>query len=212
MNKRIGISLIALGASAALGWADAGTAASPDQATNTGAAAVPPGYSLTLTGNVRDFDFLAGAWTTVQRRLKARGVGSTEWNDAPANVHCAIRYLDGALTAEESYSPAGSVSGLFLYSFDIEKHQWSLYWIDPKTGKLESPLVGGFNGMRGDFYGDDVENGHPIKVRYSWIRKDRDHARWEQAFSFDNKSWETNWTTEFIRTDRATHCRKQDVE
>src|ERR1043165_4503865 len=22
----------------------------------------------------------------------------------------------------------------------VEKHQWALYWIDPKVGKLESPL------------------------------------------------------------------------
>jgi hypothetical protein len=45
-----------------------------------------------------DFGFLVGAWTTVQRRLTARGVGSTEWKDSPPNVHCATHYLDGAVT------------------------------------------------------------------------------------------------------------------
>ena len=83
-----------------------------------------------------------------------------------------------------------------------------VYWIDPKVGKLESPLVGGFDGARGEFYGDDVEDGRPIKVRYSWIKKDRDHARWEQAFSFDNRSWETNWTAEFTRTVPVKQCGK----
>jgi hypothetical protein len=173
-------------------------AASPSQ--------VPPGYSLTGTGSREDFDYLAGAWTTRQRRLKERNVGSTEWNDSPPNVHCATQYLDGGVTAEESYSPTKAVSGLFLYTFDLEKHQWSLYWIDPKSGKLESPLVGGFANERGEFYGEDVDNGHPIKVRYSWIKQDRDHARWEQAFSFDNQTWETNWTTEFSRADPAKYC------
>src|SRR5579859_5681424 len=78
-------------------------ATSPSQA--------PPGYSLTGTGSKTDFDFLAGAWTTRQRRLKERGVGSSEWKDSPANVHCATQYLDGAVIAEKSYSPAKTVSG-----------------------------------------------------------------------------------------------------
>jgi hypothetical protein len=169
-------------------------------------ALAPPGYSLTHGGGKEDFDFLAGTWTTVQRRLLARGVGSTEWKDSPPNVHCATHYLDGAFTVEESLSPAKGVTGLFLYAFDVERRQWTLYWIDPKVGRLESPLVGGFNGSLGEFYGEDVEDGRPVKVRYSWFVKDRDHARWEQAFSFDNRSWETNWTAEFTRTDSTKQC------
>lgn len=200
MKQGLGILLTLSALCGFLAWASA-VGASQE-------AVMPPGYSLLGTGSVRDFDFLAGAWTTTQRRLDKRGVGSTTWNDAPANVHCAIRYMDGVLTAEESFSPAGKVSGLFLYSFDLDKHQWDLYWIDPKGGKIDSPLIGGFNGSHGEFYGEDVEDGRPIKVRYSWVKEDDNHARWEQAYSFDNKSWETNWTTEFTRTDRATHCKK----
>jgi hypothetical protein len=172
-----------------------------------------PGYSLTRNGSRGDFDFLVGAWMTVQRRLIARGVGSAEWKDSPPNMHCATRYLDGAVTVEESYSPKKDVTGLFLYTFDLEKKQWSLYWIDPKSGKLDSPLVGGFDDdVHGEFYGDDVDDGRPVKVRYSWVKKDRDHARWEQAFSFDNRSWETNWTSEFTRTDPVKQCERNKGE
>jgi hypothetical protein len=35
---------------------------------------------------------------------------------------------------------------------------------------------------------------------------DRNHARWEQAFSYDNRTWETNWTAEFVRADPAAVC------
>src|SRR5437762_2197175 len=35
-----------------------------------------PGFSLARSGDREDFDFLVGEWTTVQRRLMARGVGS----------------------------------------------------------------------------------------------------------------------------------------
>jgi hypothetical protein len=176
------------------------TAPSPD-------VSAPPGYSLSHTGGKSDFDFLVGAWTTVQRRLTARGVGSTEWKDSPPNVHCATHYLDGAVTVEESFSPTKTPTGLFVYTFDVEKRQWSLYWINPKSAELDAPLLGGFDGTRGQFYGEDVDDGRPIKVRYSWVIKDRDHARWEQAFSFDNRSWETNWTTEFTRAEPGTQCR-----
>jgi len=189
------LSTVSLGGSAA-----EGAAAAP------GAAQVPPGYSLNGTGNRADFEFLAGAWTTQQRRLKKRGVGSVDWSDSPANVHCATRYLDGAFIAEESYSPTKTPSGLFVYTFDVAKRQWSLYWIDPKSGKLDAPLVGGFVNERGEFYGEDVEDGRPIKVRYSWVKRDADHARWEQAYSFDNTTWETNWISEFVRADPASHC------
>jgi hypothetical protein len=82
----------------------------------------------------------------------------------------------------------------------------SLYWINPKSAKLDAPLLGGFDDTRGQFYGEDVDDGRPIKVRYSWVIEDRNHARWEQAFSFDNRSWETNWTTEFTRTEPAKQC------
>jgi len=199
INSRTGVCTILLVAVLGGGAAEATAAA-------TGSEQLPAGYSLNGNGNRGDFDFLAGAWTTQQRRLKARGVGSVEWNDSPPNVHCATRYLDGAVIAEESYSPTKTVSGLFLYAFDIAKRQWSLYWIDPKSGKLDSPLVGGFVHERGEFYGEDVEDGRPIKVRYSWIKRDADHARWEQAYSFDNKTWETNWISEFARADPASSC------
>jgi len=91
------------------------------------AGATLPGYSLTRSGDREDFDFLVGEWTTVQRRLIARGVGSHEWRDSPPNVHCATRYMNGAVTVEESVSPEKAVTGLFIYSFDMEKHQWALY-------------------------------------------------------------------------------------
>ena len=171
--------------------------------------ALPPGYSLAGTGGRQDFDFLAGAWTTHQRRLKTRGQGSTEWVDAPSNVHCARQYLDGLTTAEESYSPTKSVTGLFLYLFDLQKRQWSLYWIDPQTGNLGSPLVGGFAGNHGAFYGQDVDDGRPVKVRYAWTKVDNDHARWEQAFSFDGRTWETNWTADFTRANPVEVCAKK---
>jgi hypothetical protein len=130
-------------------------------------AADPPGYTLARQGDMHDFDFLGGAWTTVQRRLKARNVGSRDWDEFPAQL-CLTHYLDGIANVDE----------------------------------LHMPTLGG----RGEFYGEDKDGDKPVKVRFIWESLDRDHARWAQAFSYDDKTWETNWTGDFTRADPAKLC------
>ena len=98
-------------------------------------AAVPPGYSTTRTGSSHDFDYFVGGWTTQQRRLKARGVGSTEWEEFPG-TECLALYLDGIATVDELYMPKTGRAGLTLRTFDSEKHQWSIYWVSSTTGRL----------------------------------------------------------------------------
>jgi len=168
-------------------------------------AAFPPGYSTTRTGDVHDFDYFAGGWTTHQRRLRTRGIGSTEWEEFPATL-CMSLYLGGMATVDELYFPTKGWAGLTLRTFDLEKRQWSIYWVSSASGKMDVPVVGGFDGNHGEFYGEDRDNGRPVKVRYTWNKVDRSHARWEQAFSYDNRTWETNWTADFVRADPATTC------
>jgi hypothetical protein len=169
-------------------------------------ATVPPGYSMERTGSMHDFDYFVGAWTTQQHQLKARGVGSNDWEDFSGNL-CMSLYLDGMVTVDEIYFPSKGRAGLTLRTFDPEKKQWSIYWVSSVTGRLDPvPVVGGFEGSHGEFYSDDHDNGRPIKVRFIWNKLDSDHARWEQAFSFDNRTWETNWTADFTRAHAATVC------
>jgi len=166
---------------------------------------LPPGYTTARTGGVHDFDYFAGAWTTKQHRLKARGVGSTEWEDFPATL-CMSLYLGGMATVDELYFPTKGWAGLTVRTFDVEKRQWSIYWVSSATGRLEPPVLGGFDGGHGEFYGEDRDGGKPVKVRYQWNELDHDHARWEQAFSYDGRTWETNWIADFTRADAATTC------
>ena len=86
---------------------------------------------------------------------------------------------------------------------------------DPQTditvawvpGSFEIPLaakkmaqVGGFDGDRGEFYGDDTHEGVAIRVRYIWSEITPSSARWDQAFSTDRgRSWETNWICALTR-------------
>lgn len=169
-------------------------------------APLPPGYSTSFKGASHDFDYLIGAWTTRQKRLKTLAVGSHDWVEAPANQHCTAPYLNGQAIVEQSEFPDHRPAGLFIYTFSPIQQQWSIRWVNAKTGELEPPYVGGFQGTRGQFYGDDDYNGRPIKVRIIWTHPDRDHARWEQAFSFDDRTWEVNWISDFTRADRAVIC------
>ncbi|PCC68496.1 hypothetical protein SAMN02745121_05198 [Nannocystis exedens] len=169
------------------------------------APALPPDYTTARTGDVHDFDYFAGGWTTVQRRLKARGVGSAEWEEFPATL-CMTPYLGGMATVDELYFPTKGWAGLTLRAFDLSRKQWSIYWVSSETGLLGTPVVGGFEGDRGEFYGPDEDGGRPVAVRYRWTKLDADHARWEQAFSYDGRAWETNWTADFTRADPATVC------
>jgi hypothetical protein len=115
-------------------------------------------------------------------------------------------YLGGVATVDELVFPTKGWSGLTLRTFDLATRQWSIYWVSSASGKLDVPVVGGFEGNHGEFYGEDRDNVRPVKVRYTWNILDRDHARWEQAFSYDNLTWETNWTADFTRADAASTC------
>jgi hypothetical protein len=145
------------------------------------------------TGDVHDFDWLAGGWTLDNRRLKARGVGSDEWDEFPA-VSCGTILLGGIANIDEIHFPTKGWSGVTVRTFDVARRQWSIYWVNSREGVLFPPVVGGFTGNRGEFYGHDTDEGHPVAVRFIWTLQGPDTMHWEQAFSRDGgHTWETNW-------------------
>jgi len=181
-------------------------AASDAVPAETSSEVLPPGYSVSRTGDMHDFDYFVGGWVTRQKRLKSRGVGSSDWEEFAA-TECLSLYLGGMATVDELYMPGRNTAGLTLRTFDVAKRQWSIYWVSSVTGQLDPvPVVGGFQGSHGEFYAPDEDNHRPVKVRYVWDKIDHDHARWQQAFSYDNHTWETNWIADFTRADAAKTC------
>jgi hypothetical protein len=64
-------------------------------------------------------------------------------------------------------------------------------------------VVGRIEDGRGDFHGDDVCDGQPVRVVYHWGEITPTSARWEQAFSADGgATWESNWVMTFTRIGR----------
>ena len=150
-------------------------------------------------GQAHDFDFLVGRWNIANRRLRQRHVGSSDWDEFAAQSQAFV-HLDGRVSVDENHFPTRGFSGCSVRTLDLATRRWAIYWIDSRTGTLFPPVHGGFAGDRGEFYGDDDDEGQPVKVRFIWTRG-RDAARWEQAFSLDGERWEINWVMEFRRVD-----------
>lgn len=146
----------------------------------------------------RDFDFLNGRWTVVNRRLKQRWSSSQEWEVFPATAE-ARSVLAGGAQLDEIMFPTKGFTGLTLRLFDVARRQWWLYWANSRDGLLQPPVIGRFHGETGVFEGDDTDEGRSVRVRYTWTRAEA-APRWEQAFSEDGgRTWETNWIMEFTR-------------
>ncbi len=137
------------------------------------------GYSATR----HDFDFLAGSWHIKNRRLKHRNVGTDEW--------------------DEFDCPAREFKGMSMRTLDLETYQWSIYWINSQFGKLLNPVIGGFNGTHGLFYGDDEDAGVSVICQFEWLVHPSTPT-WKQSFSWDGgATWEVNWVMEFTKINSA---------
>jgi hypothetical protein len=146
-----------------------------------------------------DFDFLRGTWDVHNRRLVKALADSTEWDEFPGRS-VARPIFGGGGNIDEIDFPTKGWSGLTVRLFDPDQQQWSLFWISSRRSTVDPPVIGRFAGERGLFYGDDVHEGRPIRVRYTWSDITATSAHWEQAFSADaEQTWETNWTMELNR-------------
>jgi hypothetical protein len=152
----------------------------------------------TFIGQPHDFDFLAGHWQVANRRLRRRLAGSHDWQHFDASMQGFV-LLDGGVSVDEINFPSEGFSGCTVRTLDHGTGQWSIYWINSRIGRLFPPVRGGFDGARGEFFGDDEDDGRPVQVRFVWNKLRPDAARWEQSFSLDGRAWEPNWVMEMSR-------------
>ena len=147
-----------------------------------------------------DFDFLHGTWRIEHRRLRERLAGCDEWVTIYGNAD--VRPVLGGIGNIDSLTLENEdFEGVTLRLFDLREKVWTIHWADSRRGRLDPPLTGMFIDGVGTFYGDDVHNEQPVRVRFIWRDLGASEASWEQAFSPDDgKTWETNWYMQFTRT------------
>ncbi len=147
-----------------------------------------------------DFDFFVGSWDGRHRRLRARLAGCDEWDEFSSTTRC-WSLLGGAANIDELSVPDRGFSGLSVRLLDPASGNWSIYWANSRDGVLQlPPVVGRFDGGVGLFFSDEVQEGRPVRVRFTWSEITPASARWDQAFSADGgQTWEPNWIMEFTR-------------
>jgi hypothetical protein len=147
-----------------------------------------------------DFDFLAGSWTSTQRRLVKVLANCDEWYEFPASLDCQV-LLAGNGVFDVLRAPERDIEGLTLRLYDPNERTWRVWWASQASGGvLDPPVVGRFTGPIGVFECDDVYQGTAVRVRYTWDKTDPDHPVWQQSFSCDaGRTWEANWQATFTR-------------
>jgi hypothetical protein len=151
-----------------------------------------------------DFDFLIGDWKAHVRRLPDRLNKSNVWveYDGISNHH---KLLDSNANFEQfevtSTDKKLHIKAQTLRLYNPATRQWSIYLVDLDNGTLDTPpVVGAFNGKRGEFYHQEIFKGRTILVRYLWLDLSPNAARMEQSYSPDGgKTWEVNWICELSR-------------
>lgn len=148
---------------------------------------------------IRDFDFIAGSWRVLNRRLLKPLQGADEWRAFEA-YQTGAPLMDGLVNYDELRSSQGELIGLSFRAYNRTTGRWHIHWVAERDGIVQPAVVGAFVGERGVFEGEDAFEGRPVRVRYVWSATNTDTPRWAQAFSGDGgRTWETNWIMDFSR-------------
>ncbi|MFF5970969.1 hypothetical protein ACFY7C_05520 [Streptomyces sp. NPDC012769] len=146
------------------------------------------------------FDFLDGRFSVRNRRLADFLDPDSGWEEFDGHTTGRL-FWGGRAHVDEIVFPSKGFSGLTLRLYEPETGEWTLNWSASRTGRLDPPVRGRFGADgTGEFFGDDVFAGRPVRVRFRWSGITADAARWEQAFApAGTEAWVTNWVMEFSR-------------
>lgn len=141
-----------------------------------------------------DFDFNEGIWTTHIRSLNSAANSDPSWLSLTGTV--TIRKLwNGRAYVEQLDVPGkDGFAGVTLYLYNPHTRQWSQNYADVSDGAFESPMIGGFDGGRGELVSQDAYGGKTALLRGVWsnitpnahefeidVSKD-DGAKWQPVF------------------------------
>ena len=165
--------------------------------TGTGTGAGGSKLASPPPGRPGDFDFLAGSWKISHRRLKEPGA---DWDVFEGEATCWT-ILGGIGSIEELRIPARNFSGLGLRLLDVERHLWSDFWVNARSGVLTTPgVTGGFHEGVGTFTSEEMEGDQRILARGVWDRITPTSCRWHQSTSRDGGvSFTPNWFMDWVR-------------
>jgi len=130
----------------------------------------------------KGFDFLIGTWKIQHRRLKKRLKGCTEWEEFEGTSE--VRSILGGLGNMDELMmdrASGHVQAVTVRLYNPATREWSIYWTaSSHPGRMDVPMVGKFDGPRGEFYSQEVFEGRHIFNRFIWNVDSSDSCRWNR--------------------------------
>jgi hypothetical protein len=148
----------------------------------------------------RDFDFLNRDWKVRHCKLRTRLAGANDWFQFDG-TSVTRSIMAGSGNVEDNWidDPSGAYRATALRAFQSETGLWRIWWLDLRfPSEIGPPVMGRFDGNKGEFIADDHWNRQPIKVRFIWLKDAGPGPRWEQSFSADGgQTWELNWSMQF---------------
>ncbi len=162
------------------------------KATRTRADAPSEG-SNSVADTSHDFDFSYGTWTTHIRSLRG-----ASWVDLTGTVTWR-KIWNGRAFLEEITAGSGKTAftGLTLFLYDPQSHQWSQTYADSSDGAFNTPYIGGFRNGRGELIGPDTFDGKAVLMRDDWSAITPNAHHFEIAYSLDGG---TTWRPVFVAT------------
>ena len=152
-----------------------------------------------------DFDFFYGKWRQLNRKRRNLLVrDDADWIEFESYSE-AMPILGGLGNVDTFKAPRfpgrPGFEGFSLRLFDPGTGLWRIWWASSiGEGRLDPPVVGRFRNGVGVFEGEDVIDGVPVRVRFTWKGITDSSATWQQAFSLDDgESWDPNWVTQSTR-------------
>ena len=151
-----------------------------------------------------DFDFIFGTWYVHNRKLRdVADPDCRDWVEFDATSEAAP-ILEGLGHIDRMLVPAppdgDPFEGFTLRLFDPVAEVWQIWWSSTRApGRLDVPVVGGFDDGLGTFQVHDTVGGHEVLVRFEWIA-DATSPRWRQSFSPDDgATWRDTWEMTLTR-------------
>ena len=156
----------------------------------------PPAAGREARDGQRDFDWEIGSWSTRLRYRPEPFAGTDRWIEYRGTSDVSAILGGRSNLVELSVEgPAGRIEGLSLRLYDPQARQWTLNFASIRSGRLTSPVAGGFDADGvGTFYGVDTVDGRTVLVRFVISDVTPDSARFVQSLSADGgTTWHPNW-------------------
>jgi hypothetical protein len=148
---------------------------------------------------VTGFDFLVGDWTVRNLRLRRPLSGETEWYETMASATSWTLH-NGAISIDEMWFAQDGFAGCSIRLYDPTSGRWTIHWVNSRTGELQAPVVGRWDGAEFTAEGPDDYHGCAITAKYIWTDITPEAATWAQDFSIDDgRTWERNWIMQWQR-------------